>query len=60
MTAATRYDDVTDEALDRQRIEDALIDATQSLVYLRIMRDERAAVYETIVGLLRKAINDDA
>ena len=34
--------------------------ASTSLVYLRIMRNERAAVYETIVGLLRKAINDDA
>lgn len=34
-----------------------LIDATQSLVYLRTMRDPRAAIYETIVGLLRAEIN---
>ena len=53
----TRYDEVRPESLDGKHIEDALIDATDSLIYLRTMRDPRADIYETIVGLLRERVN---
>ena len=56
-TEITRYDEVRSESLDEQRVVDALVDATQSLTYLRTMRDPRADIYETIVGLLRERIN---